>query len=85
MQETDGSSTRKNSLSEKYSDEAYLTAVERGDMEAAQVLKETMDSLDEIERLFTEAVQEAGERTRTAGVAVNRRSIQRLLCLRLTR
>ena len=30
MQETDGSSTRKNSLSEKTSDEAYLTAVEHG-------------------------------------------------------
>ena len=35
MQETDGSSTRKNSLSEKTSDEAYLSAVERGDMETA--------------------------------------------------
>ena len=34
----------------------------------AQVLKETMDSLDELERLFTEGVREAGERTRTAGV-----------------
>ena len=35
MQETDGSSTRKNSLSEKTSDTAYLSAVERGDMETA--------------------------------------------------
>ena len=34
----------------------------------AQVLKETVDSLEEIERLFTEGVREAGERTRTAGV-----------------
>ena len=34
----------------------------------AQVLKETVESLDEIERLFTEGVREAGERTRTAGV-----------------
>lgn len=32
----------------------------------AKVLKETVDSLDEIERLFTEGVTEAGERTRTA-------------------
>ena len=32
----------------------------------AQVLAETMESLDEIERLFTEGVREAGERTRTA-------------------
>ena len=36
----------------------------------AQVLKETVESLDEIERLFTEGVREAGERTRTAGVDV---------------
>lgn len=34
----------------------------------AQVLRETMDSLDEIEQLFYEGVIEAGERTRTAGV-----------------
>lgn len=34
----------------------------------AQVLKETVDSLDEIEQLFYEGVTEAGERTRTAGV-----------------
>ncbi len=34
----------------------------------AQILKETMDSLDEIEQLFYEGVREAGERTRTAGV-----------------
>ena len=34
----------------------------------AQVLAETMESLDEIERMFTEGVKEAGERTRTAGV-----------------
>lgn len=34
----------------------------------AQVLKETVESLEEIERLFTEGVREAGERTRTAGV-----------------
>ena len=32
----------------------------------AQVLKETVESLEEIERLFTEGVREAGERTRTA-------------------
>lgn len=32
----------------------------------AQVLKETVESMDEIERLFTEGVREAGERTRTA-------------------
>ena len=50
-----------------------------------KVLAETMETFDEIERLFTEGVKEAGERVRTAGVAVNRRSIQRLLCLRLTR
>ena len=37
-----------------------------GASKTAQVLKETMESLDEIERLFTEAVQEAGKRTRTA-------------------
>ncbi len=36
----------------------------------ARVLAETMDSLDEIERLFYEGVREAGERTRTAGVEV---------------
>jgi hypothetical protein len=34
----------------------------------AQVLKETVESLEEIERLFTEGVREAGERARTAGV-----------------
>ena len=34
----------------------------------AQVMKETVDSLDEIEQLFYEGVREAGERTRTAGV-----------------
>ena len=34
----------------------------------AQVLKETVKSLEEIERLFSEGVREAGERTRTAGV-----------------
>ena len=34
----------------------------------AQVLKETVDSLDEIEQLFYEGVTEAGERSRTAGV-----------------
>ncbi len=34
----------------------------------AQVLKETMESLDEVERLFIEGVREAGERTRAAGV-----------------
>ena len=33
----------------------------------AQVLKETVESLEEIERMFTEGVTEAGERTRTAG------------------
>ena len=36
----------------------------------AQVLKETVESLEEIERLFMEGVREAGERTRTAGVDV---------------
>ena len=36
----------------------------------AQVLKETVESLKEIERLFTEGVREAGERTRTAGVDI---------------
>ena len=40
----------------------------------AQVLKETVDSLDEIERLFTEGVREAGERTRTAGVETETRT-----------
>lgn len=40
----------------------------------AQVLKETMDSLDELERLFTEGVREAGERTRTAGVETEART-----------
>ena len=34
----------------------------------AQVLKETVESLEEIERLFTEGVKEAGERTRTAEI-----------------
>lgn len=34
----------------------------------ARVLKETLDSLEEVERLFTEGVTEAGERARTAGV-----------------
>ena len=34
----------------------------------AQVLRESMETLDEVERLFTEGVREAGERTRTAGV-----------------
>lgn len=34
----------------------------------AQVLKETVESLEEIERLFTEGVREAGERTRTAEI-----------------
>ena len=34
----------------------------------AQVLKETVESLEEIERMFTEGVKEAGERARTAGV-----------------
>lgn len=38
----------------------------------AQVLKETVESLEEIEQLFYEGVTEAGERTRTAGeVAVS--------------
>ena len=36
----------------------------------AQVLKETMDSLDDIEQLFYEGVTEAGERTRTAEAGV---------------
>ncbi|MBQ2249355.1 MAG: hypothetical protein II326_04195, partial [Clostridia bacterium] len=42
----------------------------------AQVLKETMDSLDELERLFTEGVRVAGERTRTeeAGVIIDESS-----------
>lgn len=40
----------------------------------AQVLKETVESLDEIERMFTEGVREAGERTRTAGVDVEVRN-----------
>ena len=34
----------------------------------AQILSETMDSLDDIEQLFYEGVREAGERTRTAGI-----------------
>ena len=34
----------------------------------AQILSETVDSLDEIEQLFYEGVTDAGERTRTAGV-----------------
>ncbi len=34
----------------------------------AQILSETMDSLDDIEQLFYEGVTEAGERTRTAEV-----------------
>ena len=34
----------------------------------AQILSETMDSLDDIEQLFYEGVTEARERTRTAGV-----------------
>ena len=36
----------------------------------AQVLKETVESLEEIERMFTEGVTEAGERTRTAEAGV---------------
>lgn len=36
----------------------------------AQILSETMDSLDEIEQLFYEGVTEAGERTRTAEAGV---------------
>lgn len=36
----------------------------------AQVLKETVESLEEIERMFTEGVTEAGERTRTAETGV---------------
>ena len=32
----------------------------------AQTLRETLDTLDEVERLFTESVREAGERVRTA-------------------
>ncbi len=32
----------------------------------AQTLRETLDTLDEVERLFTESVKEAGERVRTA-------------------
>ena len=39
----------------------------------AQVLKETVESLEEIERMFTEGVKEAGERTRTAGVETETR------------
>ena len=35
---------------------------------AAQVLSETMTDMEKLERLFTEGVREAGERTRTAGV-----------------
>ena len=35
------------------------------------MLKETVESLEEIERLFTEGVREAGERTRTAGGATS--------------
>ncbi len=34
--------------------------------QAAQTLRETLDTLDEVERLFTEGVREAGERVRTA-------------------
>ena len=34
----------------------------------AQVLRESMETLDEVERLFTEGVREAGERAATAGV-----------------
>ena len=36
----------------------------------AQVLADTMETFDEIERLFTEAVTEAGERTKTAEYGV---------------
>ena len=39
-----------------------------GASKTAKVLAETMETFDEIERLFTEGVKEAGERTRTAGV-----------------
>ena len=45
-----------------------------GASKTAQVLRETMESLDEIERLFTEGAKEAGERARTAGVDVEVRS-----------
>lgn len=38
-----------------------------GASKTAKVLAETMETFDEIERLFTEGVKEAGERTRTAG------------------
>ena len=43
----------------------------------AQVLKETVESLEEIERLFTEGVREAGERTRTAGVETNTKTTRK--------
>lgn len=36
--------------------------------QAAKVLKETVDDMSEIQRLWAEGVREAGERTRTAGV-----------------
>ena len=42
----------------------------------AQVLKETVESLDEIEQLFYEGVTEAGERTRTAGVETEKKSMK---------
>lgn len=37
----------------------------------AQTLRETLDTLDEVERLFTESVREAGERVRTAKPVTN--------------
>ena len=39
-----------------------------GASKTAQVLRETMESLDEIEQLFYEGIVEAGERARTAAV-----------------
>ena len=44
-----------------------------GASKTAKVLAETMETFDEIERLFTEAVQEAGERTRAAEYSVEMR------------
>ena len=38
--------------------------------------EETVESLEEIERLFTEGVREAGERTRTAGVETEKTTVE---------
>ena len=42
----------------------------------ARTREEPVESLEEIERLFTEGVREAGERTRTAGVETEKTTVE---------